>query len=312
MAITLDDLRTYASETASADPSSSSSDREIQTWINDALEEVYLAHDWHWARAVTRVTMVPEETGSYLAVTQGSPQVTLDPAQAERFAEKYLSEGWVLFVDGEGRMGFELGRIDDPLTATLQDGHVWIRATAAAATYTWTRVRYPLPGGALKVYRVEDLEAYGELRYVDPATYDFERSHAPTQRGNRPYLYTVRGGNLELWPGPGSNYLAISVTYKKPAPSYTVEDPGDLVIDWPDDKLGLIRKAILVQASLTHGKHAVVPFERAIYALRVSLERHKAEDSGISELAGPMNLSATRPGGRVDFSRLSGITDSMS
>lgn len=311
MPITLEALRTFAAETASTDPSSMSSDREIHSWINSALEEVWLALDWHWARSLTRLTMVPSESGSYLGATLGSRDLTLDTAQAEVFDEKYLAEGWLLLVDAEGRMGFELDRIDDAHTARLQDGHLWIQATATGLGYTWTRTTYPLPGGAIKIHRVEDLQAYGDIQYRHPASFDYERSHAPTQRGNRPYMYTVRAGNIELWPGPSTAYLPLSVTYKRPAPQFDESEPGDLEVDWPTDKLGLIQKAIICQASLTQGKNAPVPYDRAIYAYNTLLDRHRASDTDVAELAGPMSLGGG-PHGRIDFSRLSGITDNMS
>ena len=308
MSITLGELRAYAAETAGADANSKAGDRKLHEWINDALEEVWIGHDWDWSIDHVRVLLVPEETGTTLSVTQGSRRVTLSAAGADVFAQKFADERWYLLIDAESRMVFELEQIEDAKTAWLKEGQDWPNATAADLSYTFVRSVYPVPGGATKIYRVEDLAAYGEVVYRLPARFDYLQSVSPTHRGNRPEFYTLRKDRLEVWPGPGANYVSLGVTYKRPAPSFSDSDPDTAEIDWPRGKLSLLRKGILVQAGVALGENAPVPYGLALVHYSQLLKRHKSEDSDRTVLGGPMDLEGLSRSA-ADFSRLGGITD---
>lgn len=307
MSLPLSHYRTYAKEQASANLNSDQGSRSLTYWINAALQRVWADHTWVHARATGRFTMVPEETGSYLSFTQGSRDITLNSAQSETFAEKYLTEGWVLFPQNEGRLFFELDRIDDPLTARMKPGHEWPRASAADQTYTWVRSRYSLPEDFWRLNRSEDLDSFGMLQYLEPHEFDRDRASAPTQRGNRPWVYTVRGGFIEVWPGSGSNYVPLEWTYRRAPPRYAVETPGDTATDWPDTYSSLLEAAILVEASKHQGKNAPVPYTVALNEYRTLLKRIKSEDSQVSPKGGRMGVQVAPH--RRRFTHISGITD---
>lgn len=307
MNLPLSHYRTFAREQAGAGLNSDSGDRRVTTWINAALQRVWAAHQWVHARASGRFTMVPEESGLYLSLTQGSREVTLDPAQAEVFAEKYLDEAWVLFPSGGGRHFFELDQISDPKTARFRKGQEWPRTTSAATAYTWVRSRYELPEDFWRLYRAEDLDAFGSLHYLEPAAFDRDRASAPTQRGNRPWVYTVRGGMIEVWPGSGLDFVSIEWTYRRQPPRYEVATPGDHSTDWPDSYSHLLEAAILREASKSLGKNAPVPYAIAVNEYKGALKRVKGEDSQVVSKGGRMGVTLghrERP-----FSQIYGITD---
>jgi len=233
--------------------------------------------------------------------------VSLNSAQAEVFAEKYLSEDWSLFPAGEGRLFFEIDRIDTPLTARLKAGHEWPRATVADTTYTWVRSRYELPDDFWRVYRAEDLDSFGTLRYMEPAAFDHDRASAPTQHGNRPWVYTVRGGKLEIWPGSGTDYVAVEWTYRRAPPRYDVSTPGDTETDWPDSYSALLEAAILREASKSLGKNAPVPYAISVNEYKSKLRRIKNEDAQVSPKGGRMGLQVNAS--KRAFSQVYGITD---
>lgn len=308
MSLPLSHYRTFAKEEASPDMNSAKGDRSITSWINKAIQRVWADHPWHHTRATGRFTMVPEETGSYLSFTQGSRVITLNSAQSETFAEKYLTEGWVLFPQGEGRLFFELDRIDDPLTARMKPGHEWPRASASDQTYTWVRSRYELPEDFWRLERSEDLDSFGSLRYLEPAEFDRDRASAPTQRGNRPWTYTVRGGKIEVWPGSGSNYVPIEWTYRRAPPRYTTATPAETEVDWPDTYSSLLEDAILVEASKFQGENAPVPYAVALNEYTIRLKQIRKEDAQVSPKGGRMGLSLAQR--RRPFVQSYGVTDS--
>ena len=307
MSLTLSHYRTYAKEQAGADISSDRGDRSVTSWINAALQRVWAERAWVHSRATGRFTMVPEETGSYLSLTQGSRDVTLNAAQAEVFSEKYLDQAWVLFPSTEGRLFFELDRIDNPTTARMKTGQEWPRATVADTTYTWVRTRYELPEDFWRLYRAEDLDSFGSLQYLEPSAFDHDRASAPTQRGNRPWVYTVRQGKIEVWPGSGADYVAVEWTYRRQPPRYEVATPGDQEIDWPDAYSALLEAAILREASKHLGKNAPVPYALAVNEYKSHLMRIEAEDAQVSPKGGRMGVQVSRR--RRAFSQVYGITD---
>lgn len=287
MALTLGDLRTFCAETASPDANSAAADREFMLWINFALSRLWSEHDWTHARSVRKVILAPEESGSAMTVTQGSRTITLT---GETFAEKYLTDGWRLNVTGEQRMLFRLASIESPTSATLAEDELWIQATSAAASYTWSRYHYPLPEDAWRVTRVENVQSLGCVMHLEPDAFDSERSIGQNSRSGHPLCYTIRNSQLEVWPGPGSDYVPLEVTYTRKAPRYSVSDPSERTVDWPESKSELLYRAIMLEASVTQGEASPVPYGLASREYERTLEAHRGTDSNASALTGPMSL----------------------
>ena len=306
MALTLGQLRQFAAEIASPDPSSLAADREISYWINAALRRIHAEHYWTHYSAVDRIYLDPEETGSNLVVTQDSVNITL--TSGETFKTKYLTERWHLHVNGEGRMTFELKEIVGPTEANLKDGHNYTQASTTES-YTWSRHIYPLPNEAIRVLRIELMQNRFDLRHLQPHEFDLQRQSTPTQRGNDPIFYTFRGGNVEVWPAPGTQRHTLMVTYQKGPPSYKNDDVDDTAIDWDMRWDDLLQKAVILEASITQGSNAPVQMGVAKMEYEECLNNKKEDDSGIQNLTGPMFLTRTRH--INDYSRLTNYPSSI-
>ena len=292
MPITLEDLRSYAAETASADLSSARSDREIVGWVNRALSRLWSEHRWRWAQDRAQLTLLPEETGSGLTVTQGSRTISLSVASGETFAAKHVDDKWSLIVSGEENFTLRLSELVDARTAKLASDQLWIRASASDQSYTLARYHYTLPERVRELQLVRDTTDYSEVMGLTPSEFDRIRSHTPTERGGDTHYYTIRrsSNEIEVWPGPGASYQVLEITYRTTPPRYLSSDPNDTVVDWPVDKRDLLEAAILVEACITQGEGRVVETNTAEARYRNLLGLHRAEDSGISTQPGPMTL----------------------
>ena len=311
---TLAELRTFAAEIASADVASLAGDREINYWINAAFARVWLEHSWNHTEKKGRLTFDLEEPGVDMTLVQGSGAIQVGQnATGETLDEKYLPvdelipvrEGWELYVTGEGRMTFTLESIDDSPTnenGTLETGHIWTRASELQVGYVFARHVYPLPDDAQRVDRVEYLQQRVLIDYIRPDQFDHQRQSTPTQRGNDPLFWTTRRGNIEFWPGPGTELKSIELSYKRKAPTHLTTDLGTIVVDWPTEWITLLFKAIVVEASVTQGENAVVPLQIALGDYGELLKAYKAEDSMLGDGGGPISL-----GGRsraLDYTRI--------
>lgn len=289
MAITLGDLRTFAAEIASADLSTAAGDREIQHWINNAIQRVWSEADWSWAMSEGRIYHVLAETGSAMTLTAASRTITLS---GEVFEAKYLNERWHLHVNGEGSMTFEISSIESPTSATLKSGHEWAADTSSGTSYTWSRHIYPLPENAKKVLRVQSVQNRFDLTGLLPQEFDQARQATPTQRGNTPLFYTVRRGNIEFWPGPDTEtHRTFILSYRRGPTTYLSDAPDGDEVDWPSEWSDLLHKAITLEAAITQGKNAVVSYSLALKEYEDRVKLYKKEDGGVQDLAGPMTLT---------------------
>ena len=307
MAITLGDLRTFAAEIASADISSAAGDREIQHWINNAIQRVWSESDWSWANSEARIALEFSESGSAMDLTSQSRVITLT---GEVFKAKYLSDRWQLHVTGEGNMTLELESIQSPTSATLKPGHEWAAATSTTTAYVWSRHIYPLPLNAKQVKRCQDMQNRFDLTGLSPSAFDQARQQTPTQRGNVPLFYTVRQGNIEFWPGPNSTtYRTMYLSIRRGPTIHLTDAPAGDTVDWPEEWNDLLHKAIILEASITQGKNAVVDYPIALREYEERLKIYKAEDGNIQDLGGPMHL--TSPMFYRDYTRYTDYPSSL-
>jgi len=299
--ITLSDVRSYAAETASADVATGAGDRSINNWINQALQRIWKGHTWSHALRAGRLYLDPEEASNSvtggMAIATGSRLITVNPPDVIK--QKYLDDRWHLYVDAEGRMTFELEEILTPTTARLLPGHNWPNVTlaitpgplGAGAPYTWARHIFALPDDAVEVMRVEEMQTRLPLRHVLPHEFDHQRQSTPVLRGSQPIFYTMRRGNLEVWPSSGSTGRHLLLSYRRGPPAYKVTDPGDTAVDWVPEWSDLLLKGIVLEAAVTQGENAPVPYQIAFNEFRLCMKAYKAEDSGIQNITGPMSLA---------------------
>ena len=292
MALTLGALRTYALETASSDPSGTTSSREVQKWINQAFQRIW-RHPWRWALRNGRVMIPPTESGVALVATQASRQVTLGGTEA--FKAKYLDENWALHSTSQGRILFRLGAIHAPQAAEFKTGHEWV-SDSGTVSYFWARDQYPLPEDAKKLMRVADALSYYELEYKVPHLFDFLRQSTPSTQSPNPVYYTVRQGRVEIWPIPGDSYRVLEFAYQTKPPTYKVTDDNTTVVDWQEEWSDMLEAAIVLQAAISQGEEAPVPYGIALREYEERYMAYKGEDSETAKLTGPM--SPTVPGER--------------
>lgn len=290
--ITLQELRAYAAETASADVATKAGDRSINNWINQGLQRIWKSHSWNHALRAGRIFLDTEEpsdpTTGGVTINKGERTITV--AAPDVIKQKYLDDRWHLYVDGEGRMTFELEEILSPTTARLLPGHNWPNDSIVDVAYTWARHIFELPDDAKEVMRVEEMQNRLPLRHVLPHDFDPQRQSTPVQRGNQPIFYTLRQGNLEVWPSSGPDAKNLLLSYRRGPPRHKVTDPGDTEVDWVPEWSDLLLKAIVVEAAITQGENAPVEYAVALNEFRDCVKAYKAEDSGIQNMTGPMTL----------------------
>ncbi len=297
MAITLGDLRTFCQEVASPDISGSTADREINIWINSAIQKLYSAQSWNRLLKRTKIYLPAEETGSELTATNGSLTITL--GAAETFDSKYVTELWALHVDDEDLMSFRLASIDDSptnQTATLEAGGNWTSSTGSSKSYTFTKDIYDLPNDAKQIHRVQLLQTHIHLTGIPAHEFDTLRQGNPTQRGGGPRFYCIRENKLEIWPAPGSDDMTLGVSYRRGAPIYATTDADSTEVAWPEEWKYLLEKALILQASFFQGEHAPIPYNMAKIEYEQELNTCRGLDSKMDNMSGPMMLKLGRAG----------------
>ena len=291
MAITLGDLRTFCAEIASPDSSGATADREFMVWINSATMRVFADNDWDKILHTRVINLLPQETGTALVVTQDSTAVT---ETNSALLEKYVTDEWDLIVDGESSQVFELGTFTSTSAGAFRDGDEWIEASG---TKSWTAVKtkYDLPDNAKNVLRVQLLQNGGfPVKYLPHNEYDMHKAHNPTQTGGDPRVYTLRNNKIEIYPHPGATRKKLGISYRK-GPTVLADAALDAVeIDWDEEWKDLLYKAIQLEAAITQGKGAPVPYPLAKTAYEDRLKQYRGLDGNRPEFTGPMGLNHPR------------------
>lgn len=315
MSITLGQLRTFCQEEASKDASDSTAERSFMNWINNALSRLYAETELDTTRREKRITVPPAEEVSDGVITQNS----LALASATGFTAKWLSERWALHIDGEGQLEFELAAIaagSPGVTATMRAGDEWIQASGTGKTFTFVKNKHLLTA----VHTVERVQTHDgrEIPVVVPADFDQIKQQSPCNRGGTPIVCTFRNSYLEVWPSPGEDYEKLLITYRlawTPHSSAAVADGGDAdatAVEWDDDQLDVLKKAIMLEGSISQGTNAPVPYTialteytQAVGRLRVGATKDK--------VAGPIQIhppiSTGRRRGRWSLPPRSGLED---
>jgi len=295
MAITFADLKTFCGEIASPDSSGSTAQREFVVWINSALSRLHAEFSWDEHEHERKINVPPQETGVALNVTQDSLALVL--TAAETFLAKYVTEEWDLVITGDNYQTFRLASIDDSPTnqnATMRAGDEWIESTATGSTYYWIKRRFELPDNALQVVRVQNLKTFLSIRVVSSQEFDSISANNVTQRGNYPQLATFRDGKLEIWPHPGAERIKLGITYRKGPTVYTTATTDATEIEWPDHWLDLLQKAISLEAAVTQGADAPIPYKLARVEFEDALRRYKGIDNNKYPITGQINMLRPR------------------
>lgn len=288
----LGDLKTYAIEAASHNVSDAESDRHVLRWINRAMRAVRFAHPWQFFRKQGYVVVEPDVSGLNMSVTQGSTAVSL--TGGETFAAKYVttSEDWTLIAANDTTQPFRLTAITNSPTNTAGTlDHAWTAATATGMDYTWYRDRYALPDDCGRVLRVQDTTSRLELCYLAPADLDLRRQQSPSQTGATGWDYTIRADKIELWPLP-TDYASVSLTYEREVTLYTSGTSNATELDWPDRWNDLLEAAVTVEASLTLGMDARVPYALAVDNYQRLLSRYRHEET--TQIGAPSRMTLGR------------------
>lgn len=153
--------------------------------------------------------------------------------------------------------------VDRTQKATFRAGDEWIQATGTGLDFHAVKHRFAF-GQALEIERVQ-LPAQGyDLEIVLPATFDRVKLQQPTARGVTPSHGTFREGHVEVWPGPGDDYLRLALTYRLAYSPLATAAADSVEVEWPEVHRDVLRKAILLEASITQGKESPVPYPLAV------------------------------------------------
>ena len=290
MAITLGDLRTFTREIASPDSSGATAEREFMIWINSAILRVFADNDWDKILHTRLINVLPEETGTLMGVTQDSLAVTVVGPDA--LVQKYVDDEWEIIIEGEGAQTFQLTSIASALAGTFRAGDEWILATGSSKEWTAIQTKYDLPDNAKAVTRVQVMQNGGfPVHYLALHEFDLMKGNLPTQTGQDPRWYTLRDGKIEIYPHPGSTRKKLGVTYRK-GPTVLADAALDAAeIDWDEEWKDLLYKAIQLEASITQGRAAPIPFPLAFQVYQERLMKYKGLDGNKSDLTGPMGLN---------------------
>lgn len=257
MTITVGQLRTFCQEEASKDASGSTAEAAFMHWINGALGRLYREIAQDTTRRETRITVPPAESVTDGVVTQNSLAIS----SATGFTAAWLSARWGLHIEDEDQLEFELAAIaagSPGVTATLRSGDEWIQASGTGKTFTFTKNKFLLTA-VQTIEKVQLLDGRC-VEIVQPREFDRQKQGSPCLRGEYPTICTLRNSYLEIWPSPGTSYYKLIVTYRL---AYTPLADAALdadTVEWDDDQLDVLKKAIVLEASMSQGNNAPVPY----------------------------------------------------
>jgi hypothetical protein len=277
MAILLSDARQYCADVA-YDMADEKADRLINRCIAQAIERLWREHTWLHYYATTRITLTPEVTGTDLDVTEGSSSISRDSA----WSTDYVTQAWDLIIAEDGAKVYSISAVGSPTTnATLGTGEVWTGETGTNLSYTLSRYRYPVPDDFIRrAELVQELESWGELRYLTPAEFDYQRHTYPGRRGSRPEYYTLRGTaaglSIDFYPAAGDDYRTVQITYTRKPTLPEEDDAGATEVDWPEEYRNLLWLAIEVEVARIQGEAAQVPYALCKPELNEALRSAKA------------------------------------
>lgn len=308
MPITLGDLRTYCAEIASPDSAGATHDREAMVWINNAIQRLYADADWDESLHARRLTVLPSESGTTAILNQGS--LAFAVAVSETIEDKYVDDEWEFILGDEEGQTFKLASKTDAQNATLQAGDEWILASGTGIAWTALRAKYLLPDDAREITRAQVLDTGYDLEYLPNHTFDHRKGLDPTRTGQMEY-FTLRDRSIEVWPHPGAAYGKLGLTYRK-GPSLLADAAAAATeIDWPQEQKDLLLKAITVEASITQGENAPVPYRLALVEYEMRLRKYRGLNSNKAHQGGPLRLQLpVRFGGReISYERQRSIPD---
>ena len=283
---TIADLNTFCGEVASPDSSGATALREFMYWINAGLARLYAEHAWNHAVEIAKIVILPAETGTTLAATQGSDAVTV--SGSDTFASKYLDDGWALHADGDSNQTFLLSATASSTVGTIDS--IWVEATQASGNFTWRKNIYDLPSNAKEIFSVRILDTRDVLSSAIPHKFDQYSMEGPKETGY-PRFYTLRNDKIEIWPAPDTEYRVLSVTFRKGAPYYTTATATSTEVDWPIEWQDLLQKAIQLEAAISLGEVSPIKYDLAKMEFEERLSNYISLDSSRDTPGGPMELS---------------------
>lgn len=287
MAITLGQLRTFCQEEASKDASGSTADAAFMHWINGALGRLYREITLDTTRRELRITVPPAEAVTDGVVTQNSLAIS----SATGLLAKYLSERWGLHIGGESQLEFELAAlgVEGPpaTTGTLRAGDEWIKASGTGKTFTFVKNKILLTA----VQTVEEVQLLDgrQVPVLQPRDFDRRKQESPCNRGEFPTVCTLRNSYLEIWPSPGEDYYKLIVTYRLAYTPLADAALDAVTIEWDDDQLDVLKKAIVIEASASQGSNAPVPYAVAMSEYMDALMKLRAVATK-DVMPGPLNV----------------------
>lgn len=284
----LGELRQYVADYL-ADASDGKSDRVIQRVVNNALAAVYGAHTWSRFRAMAHVVLDQAVTRSSVGAELDAERITL--GASEVFLQRWVDEGWLLTIEGEDHLLFQLRHLEHDRSALLAEGQRWIRATASDLDAAVKRSVYPLPDGCRTIMSIETAAGGICLVRLTPTGMDRLKYDCPTETGS-PQYFTARQGQLEVWPplGPTTTREVLVLHYERQPRVFTVSDADHEPIDWDERWDDVIRAAVDVELASKHQAQSRINPQSANALYRERLMTCKADDEGLIQESSQMVL----------------------
>jgi len=277
---TLGDWKAYVSDNWSS-AADGQSDRVILRWINSALRKLITDNTWSFYKRRARINLNQAEAGVAITTTQASRLISL--GGAEIFKQKYVDEQWDLHFDDDTKRTYRLKEVlgNDTQQARMIEEHKFVGASLAAAGYKFVRSVYPLPDRVHQVLHVQLDSLSVPLVDLLPSEFDDLKQDQPTLTGE-PTHYTVRGGNLEVWPAldTATTLSAVALSLVRRPKVYTLSDSDDEELDW-DDRYDDLLEAALDLEIATKGRGSTqldAGLSLTLYTQR--LATNKATDQG--------------------------------
>jgi hypothetical protein len=288
LTVTRLDLFTYAKNNGweSLDPVAT---RRFYRACDNGLRMVSREREWAFLTDTFQlVTIVPYSTGTLTTPTAGD--TTWEFAGAT-IPTNVVTANAFLEVNGE-RGWYEITERTD--ADTLETRSVYMGSVAASTASTTFRIVYPcydLPADFRSLRGIWDIKRQDWLREVEVS--EMWWLHSEHAGASQPEGYAVKQKRhdpnvqqLIFWPAPGSTTDAFEIAYTREAGWYSSATPATSTfkmigtattdyVDWPEAKLDLLYRAIMVCYYEETGEPKLQGAERAYY---MALDKNRADD----------------------------------
>lgn len=225
-----------------SDQTGSKSDAVIKGVVNDALDQVSMAHEWPrlWTRG-TLALRAPYTTGT-VTITNGSANVVLTGGTWPTWAAsgKLLVNNQIIDVDTRAS------------GSTLTMADAWEADTLTDVGYVLYQNEYDLPDEMWRFGKILPGQRWPYGTIATSIQTIVEAENIWTYGQNFPHHFAIANNKLVLWPYPDTAAMVAFSYYRRPARLTSDTD----IADWDMTHIEVLRRACDYQLALNIGKLA--------------------------------------------------------